>query len=106
MGIPCGVWYNRRPEMSALLAFDTKGYVFEYRPNSIDGKKFLPHTLFAHLVGMGSEHTLYRIYVPLLQHVRGCRRNNSTILKPDSSLPLFETTNSDIARQRQLEEGM
>lgn len=106
MRIPYGMWYNRRPEMSALLAFGTKGYAFQYRPNSIGGKKFMPRTLFGHFVGMESEHTLYRIYVPSLQHIQVCRRNDFTILKSDTSLPSFETLTSDIARQRQLEEDM
>nr|QCC62380.1 integrase [Digenea simplex] len=75
--IPYVKWFNRTPNMSALQQFGQPGYAFQYRPDTAKNKKFLPRTMFGYFVGMESNNTLYRIYLPTTKSVYICRRMTS-----------------------------
>ena len=55
---------NTRIDFTMIPEFGQKGHAFIYRPNITRQKKLLPGTVFGHLVGMESEVTLFRIFVP------------------------------------------
>lgn len=105
MAIPFTRWYNETPDLSSLLAFCTKGFVFQYRLETTRGKKFLPRRLFGIFVGMESSTTLYRTLILTLQSYQTCRRNDSTILKKNTPVPSLHTLTSSISQHLIEKEG-
>lgn len=105
MEIPYQVWNGRRPDASSLLQFGQPGYAFQYRPDAVKGKKFLPRTIFGNFVGMHSENSLYRIWIPSRKEVKICRQNDFTVLRPNTELPSFSTLVDEISKQRLEEES-
>lgn len=104
MKIPYSFWFGKKADVSSLIAFGTKGHAFQYRPSTAPGKKFLPRTLFGLFVGMESENTLFRIYIPSIDEVKVCRKDDFHILKEGTKLPSFDQLTQDIARKQQIQE--
>ena len=102
--IPYTLWTQKRPDMSAVLHFGQSGYAFQYRSVTVKGKKILPRTVFGNFVGMESENTLYRVFIPTTKSIYICRKNDFKILEKDTELPSFSTQMENISRKQQLAE--
>jgi len=102
--IPYTAWTNKRPDVTPLLRFGQPGYAFQYRPSTTKGKKFLPRTVFGHFVGMQSENTLYRIFIPSSSSIYTCRQNDFKVINKDTELPSFSSLMENLSHQRQLAE--
>lgn len=102
--IPYTAWFDRKPDLSALIPFGEKGYAFQYRSSTVGKKKFLPRTNYGRFVGMESEHALYRIYSSSKKGIIITRKADFTILREDTQLPSFSTLTDNLSRHRQLEE--
>lgn len=74
--MPYTTWYNYKPDLSFVLVFGTKSFVFRYRPTSTANKKFLPRSIYKTLIEMKRQHTLYRIFIFSTSRVQNCRRKN------------------------------
>lgn len=48
---------------------------------------------------MESQHVLYRIFVPSLQRIQICQKNDFTVLKNDTCLPFLKKLTADISEQ-------
>ena len=103
--IPYTRWTGARPNFSFTLQFGQPGYAYQYRSDTVKAKKFLPRTVFGHFIGMSSEHSLYRIFLPATKKIYICRRADFTILKKDTELPSFSTLMENVSRHRQIAEA-
>ena len=102
--IPYTLWTGARPDFSVVLQFGQPGYAFQYRSDTARAKKFLPRSVFGHFVGMASEHSLYRIFLPVSKSIYVCRRGDFTPLKKETELPSFSTLMENVSRHREIAE--
>lgn len=105
MDIQFTSWYNETPNLASLLAFGTKGYVFQNRSETNVVKEIILMTLLVIFVSIRSPATLYRSIVLTLQSIKICRKYYFTILKEDLLLPWFQTLTTRISQDLMGEEG-
>ena len=80
-----------------LLEFGTPGYAFIYYSDTVGGKKFLPRSIFCYFVGIESNNTLIRAFVPMSKSIIIIRRQDFHI--HSNKLPGVESLIDGIARQ-------
>lgn len=78
---PYTLWHSKMPDISQMLRFGQLGYAFQYRPDTVRGRKFQPCTINGHFLEMGTEISLYRILLPSTKNVHICRRHDFTVFK-------------------------
>lgn len=100
--VPCMVQSQAGPVIFA--AFETKGFVLQYRPSSISNKKFQPKSLLEIFVGMESNHTLCKIFALSKNRAQIFCQNYFTILHPETTLSSIETLISEISIQKRFDE--
>jgi len=75
--IPILRWDSRyRVKYTNLLEFGTPGFAYIYRSHTATGKKLLPRSIYGHFVGMASDTTLIKVYIPQTKQIIHVRRND------------------------------
>lgn len=83
-----------------LPIFGQKGYAFIYTSNTLPRKKLSARALLGHFVGLQSDETLLRIYVPEQKRVHLTRAQDFKII-PKEKLPSISTLLDGLSRQIQ-----
>lgn len=100
-GIPHTARFDLKPGLSPLVPFCKNGYAFQYRPSTVGRNNFL-RVLNMEFFGMESEHALYRINSPSNKGIKITRKDDFTILREYTGLPLWKTICPGNVRWRRL----
>ena len=102
-GIPILAWDpSTRIDFKSLLEFGQPGFAFIYRPKATPQKKLLPRAVFGHFVGMHSDTTILRVYVPHSKSIIFTRAADFKKYTLDR-LPGVDSLLDGLARQSELE---
>jgi len=63
-----------------LLTFGEPGFAFIYRPRTVPNKKLTARSIHGHFIGMESDETLFRVYVPDTTSIIITRANDFKVL--------------------------
>ena len=101
--IPILLWDpSTMVEFSKVPVFGQTGFAFKYRSETLPNKKFLARSVHAHFVGMESDKTIIRVYVPESKTIMLTRIQDFR-LYIDEKLPGVASLIDGISRQSELE---
>ena len=101
--IPALLWNpSTTIQFSKVPVFGQPGFAFKYRSDTVPNKKFLARSVHAHFVGMQSDTTILRVYVPETKSVMLTRIQD---FRPYSNetLPGVASLLDGLARESELE---
>ncbi len=96
---------NVRIDYESRLEFSSPGFAFIYYSETSRGKKLLPRTQFGHFVGMESEASLIKVFIPNKKSFKIIRRTDFRKYEGDP-LPGVEALLDGIAKQVLAEERL
>ena len=101
--IPILKWNpNTQIKLGSLPEFGENSFAFVYRPGTARHKKFLLRSIHGQFVGMESDTSLFRIYVPYMKKILKVRTHYFRVCKSEQ-LPGISSLLDGIARQSELE---
>ena len=99
--LPILAWDSRTRLSYNIPAFGDTGFAYLYQPDTRANKKLSPRSAHGHFVGMESDETLYRIYVPSTRRIIITRAQDFHSCNT-TTLPGVATLLDGIARQNEL----
>ena len=101
--IPILIWNpSTSIQFSKVPVFGQPGFAFEYRADTVPNKKFLARSVHGHFVGMASDATLLRVYVPETKTVMLTRAQDFRAYE-DEKLPGVASILDGLSRQSEIE---
>ena len=101
--IPILMWNpSTSIQFSKVPLFGQPGFAFKYRSDTVPNKKFLARSVHAHFVGMESDTTILRVYVPETKSVMLTRAKDFRPYEKEQ-LPGVASILDGLARQTEIE---